>query len=844
MLEVCALALRILRIRAPKIRTLNIIIHYAVMHSSIARHLIRVLPGLVMLAGASLAIAQEIKPPINAIATSTLQIAGLKQPAEILIDRWGVPHIYAENEDDVFFAQGFNAARDRLFQIDLWRRRGLGQLSSVFGPAYIEQDKATRLFLFRGDMKKEWQAYGKNAERIAGSFVAGINAYIDHVNGDAKKLPFEFRHFGYAPEKWRAEDVVRIRSHGLTRNLTSEVARSNVACKADLKADRIRIGLSPKWETKLPAGFDPCLPGDLLRVFQLATQGVTINTTASQGNRAAAGDVLQIVATDSAEAPLEGSNAWVIAPSKSATGRAIMASDPHRAHSAPSLRYIAHLSTPALDVIGAGEPALPGISIGHNGTIAFGLTIFSIDQEDLYAYELNPANPMEYKYQGKWEKLVVHQEQIPVKSAASVGTELMFTRHGPVIYIEKEKHRAFAVRSAWFEAGMAPYFGSIQYMYARNFQEFKRTMMHWGAPTENQVYADVKGNIGWVSGGLAPVRANWDGLLPVPGDGRYEWSGFLAGDQLPSSYNPKAGWFATANEMNLPAGYPYQQRKLGFEWASNERYSRLNEILSRPAKVSIEDSMRLQNDILSIPARRVIGLLKNLTSGDAKTQAALKLLNGWNFIESANSPEAALFEVWWSRYLGYLFKDAVLGRPAALTMGAVDTMVLLDGLEKPESSFGANAVAKRDWVLLTSLTLAWINTEKLLGTDPKLWQWGKLHHSLFIHPLSSAVDDATRAKLNIGPFPKHGSSTTLNVSSYNPNNFQLSGGPAFRVVVDVGNWDNSRAINTPGQSGDPDNAHYRDLTDMWMKGEYFPLLYSRKMIEAATVQRITLQPRK
>ena len=814
------------------------------MHASIVCNLTRILTALAVLTNLTTAGAQEIKAPTSAISTTTVQVAGLKQPAEILIDRWGVPHIYAADQDDVFFAQGFNAARDRLFQIDLWRRRGLGQLSSVFGPAFVEQDRAARLFLYRGDIQKEWLAYGKNAERIAGSFVAGINAYIDVVLGDTRQLPFEFRHFGYAPEKWRAEDVVRIRSHGLTRNLTSEVARSHVACKADLKADRIRMDLSPKWETKLPAGLDPCLPGDLLRVFQLATQGVTISTPALPGGRAEAEDVLKIVSNYSNEVPPEGSNAWVIAPYKSTTGRAILASDPHRAHSVPSLRYIAHLSTPELDVIGAGEPALPGISIGHNGTIAFGLTIFGIDQEDLYVYELNPANPLEYKYRGKWEKFVVMKESIPVKGAVAVSAEMMFTRHGPVIYTQSEKRRAFAVRSAWFEAGMAPYFGSIQYMFARNFQEFKRAMLHWGAPTENQVYADSKGNIGWVPGGLTPIRPNWDGLMPVPGDGRYEWAGFLPGDRLPSSYNPKAGWFASANEMNLPASFPYQQYKLGFEWGSDDRYNRLSELLSKPGKVSIEDSMRMQNDVLSIPARRLLGLIKNLPSTDTRTLAALKLLNGWNAVENGNSPEAALFEVWWSRYLGYLFKETVLGRPAAATMGAADTTALLNGLEKPESVFGPNAVAKRDWVLLTSLMMAWIDTEKLLGGDPKLWRWDKLQQGLFLHPFSTAVDEATRAKLNVGPFPKQGSSTTLSLSSYNPNNFLMGGGPSFRVVVDVGNWDNSRAVNTPGQSGNPDDPHYRDLAEKWLKGEYFPLLYSRKLIEAATVQRIELQPRK
>ncbi|HEX9391852.1 MAG TPA: penicillin acylase family protein [Usitatibacteraceae bacterium] len=780
--------------------------------------------------------------------TQAIKVAGLKQGVQILIDRWGVPHIYAQSQDDVFFAQGFNAARDRLFQIDLWHRRGLGRLSSVFGPNFVEQDRAARLFLYRGDMQKEWLAYGRNAEQISGRFVAGINAYIDYVNADPAKLPFEFRQFGYAPERWQAEDVVRIRSHGLTRNLTSEVARAQVVCRAGLKADHFRIGLTPKWETKIPAGLDPCLPPDVLRVFQLATQNVALGKAVSPANKAAdaAASTWQLATematTDNSEAPPEGSNNWVISPAKSATGRAIMANDPHRSYSTPSLRYIAHLSAPDMDVIGAGEPSLPGISIGHNGSIAFGLTIFSIDQEDLYVYELNPANPVEYRYRGKWEKFVHRKETIAVKDAAPVEAEMMYTRHGPVIFVDRDKQRAFAVRSGWLEAGMAPYFGSIDYMFAKDFQDFKRAMLHWGAPTENQVYADTQGNIGWVPGGLAPIRPNWDGLLPVPGDGRYEWAGFLSGDQLPSSYNPKQGWFASANEMNLPKDYPYKARKLGFEWPSSARFKRLNEVLSQPGKISIEDSMRLQNDVLSIPARRVTALLKGLQPADPRAQAALKLLNGWDCIQNADSAQAALFEVWWSRYLGAVFKEAVLGKAAAATMANPDSEVLMTSLEKPETLFAQDAIAIRNQILLTSLTLAWMDMERLLGSDPKQWQWGRLHRTLMAHPFAAAVDEATRAKLNVGPMAKNGSAHTPNQSSYDVNTFLQTGGPSFRVVIDVGNWDNSRAVNAPGQSGDPDNPHYRDLAGMWLKGEYFPLLYSRKMVEAATLQRIELLP--
>ena len=778
-------------------------------------------------------------PALAGQTTETHRVAGLAKPAEILVDQWGVPHIYARSQSDAIFVQGFNAARDRLFQIDLWRRRGLGQLAEVLGPSYVAQDEATRLFLYRGDMRREWISYGKDSERISRAFTAGINAYIDFLQTQPDRLPFEFRTLGYGPAKWQPEDVVRIRSHGLTRNLNSEVARAAVACKADLKSDEIRSGLMPPWQTSMPEGLDPCLPTDLLAVFRLATQNVRITREAI---RSAAGpETLHIALEDQAEAT-EGSNNWVVAPAKSATGRAIMANDPHRAYSTPSLRYIVHLNAPGMDVIGAGEPALPGISIGHNGTIAFGLTIFNIDQEDLYVYELNPDNPEQYRYRGQWESFRLVQEQVAVRDGAPATVNLRFTRHGPVIFVEKEKKRAFAVRSGWLEPGMAPYFGSIGYMRAKNFRDFKKAMLNWGAPTENQVYADVKGNIGWVPGGLAPKRPNWDGLLPVPGDGRYEWNGFWSGNELPSSYNPAKGWFSSSNEMNLPADYPYRERKLGFEWTNGSRHARIEEVLAARPKVSIEDSMRLQNDDLAIPARRLVALVQPLA--DPRAKAPQQVFNGWDFVERSDSAAAALYEVWLSRHLGNAFKKTLLSTAAAAAIGAPDVAVMLDAIEKPTALFGANAIARRDAVLLDSLTAAYAELEKLQGTDASQWQWGRLHHTLMEHPLAAAMDEAGRARLNVGPMPKRGGAYTPNQSSYRNSDFRQTNGPSFRVVVDVGNWDNSRAVNAPGQSGDPDSPHYRDLAGMWLTGDYFPLLYSRSKVLEATRQRIVLQPLK
>ena len=420
--------------------------------------------------------------------------------------------------------------------------------------------------------------------------------------------------------------------------------------------------------------------------------------------------------------------------------------------------------------------------------------------------------------------------------------ELRFTRHGPVIFAESEKHRAFAVRSAWMEPGMSPYFASIDTMRAQSWDQFLGAMNRWRAPTENQVYADTFGNIGWVPGGLAPIRPNWDGLLPVPGDGRYEWAGFWDRDQLPSTFNPKKGWFSTSNQMNLPVDYPYQERKLGFEWTNESRHVRIDEVLASKNKISIEDSMRLQNDLLSAPARRLGKLLEPLASTDVKTQAALNLLKGWDCIELAESPQAALIEVWMARHLGKSFKEAALSKAAADVIGSPDLAVMLRMLENPDKGFGKDPVAKRNELLLTSLASAYTEMETLQGGDPKQWQWGKLHHNLAEHALAGAVDETMRKRLSVGPLSKGGSAYTPNQSAYRVSDFRQTGGPSFRIVVDVGGWDNSWAVNMPGQSGDPDSKHYRDLADLWLRGEYFPLRYTRQAVEQITEQRIWLVP--
>ena len=545
-----------------------------------------------------------------------------KKPVQIIIDDWGVPHIYANDHYDTFFAQGFNAARDRLWQIDTWRRRGLGELSEVLGEDYIEQDTAARLFLYRGDMYSEWLAYGNDAKRITKAFVAGINAFVDLTYKNPELLPEEFQALGYLPSRWSAEDVVRIRSHGLWRNVRSEVWRARLACRSGLSLTHQWKVLQPAWETKIPDGLDPCtIPEDVLKIYDLATRSVDFKKIQkseetydlSSNNKPVFQEHL-------------GSNNWVVSGNRTKSGRPILADDPHRSHAVPSLRYIAHLVGPDINVIGAGEPALPGISIGHNENIAFGLTIFPIDQEDLYVYRRKGNG---YEYKGKETAFKRVEEQIKVKEKNPVIRILEFTSHGPVI--AKNGTHAFAVGAAWLLPGMAPYFGSIEYMRAKDFRTFIGALNRWGAPSENQVYADIEGNIGYKPAGRFPNRPNWDGLLPVPGDGTYEWDGFFDMDVLPEEYNPHRGFTGTANALSLPADYPIEKYKVGFEWSAPWRHKRLWEVLEGQPQHTLSDSISLQTDYLSILAREIISQLPSETENESHTGLRLLKTGTSNF---------------------------------------------------------------------------------------------------------------------------------------------------------------------------------------------------------------------
>ncbi len=789
------------------------------------------------LAGALLAtsLATSAAAQSTAVKHETWAVQGLAAPAQMVVDRWGVPHIYASTARDAFFLQGYNAARDRLWQIDLWRKRGLGRLSASLGPAYVGQDRAARLFLYRGDMAAEWAAYGTGARDAAEAFTAGVNAYVAEVNAGKRPLPVEFKLTASRPEAWGPEDVLRIRSHALVSNVTSEVARAQVVCAAGLAADRLRSKLEPAHTTVIPAGLDPCVvPEDVLKDYLLATATVNLEALASGGRKAEADPQTKLAEAISAY-QAEGSNNWVIAPSRTATGRPILANDPHRAVGVPSLRYIAHLTAPGLDIIGAGEPALPGVSFGHNPDMAWGLTIFHIDQEDLYVYETKGDA---YRYKSANEAMKVVHETIEVKGGPPVDVTLKFTRHGPVLAETADSGHgahAFAIRTVWNLPGASGYFGSSRMWRAKSWADFKSGQEAWGTPPLNLVFADTSGDIGWSAAGLTPNRPNWDGLMPVPGDGRYEWAGLRPGAELPVVKNPAKGFFATANAMNLPDGYAHPT---GYEWADRSRITRIEEVLAATPKATLADSMALQTDSHDAMSRRAIALLKGLSSPDPDLAKALALLKAWDNNETTDSVAAAIYQLWTTNHLGKTVTNVATPEKARVLVGSGSLDAVITYLETPEAAAG------RDTLLLESLGATVAELKHRLGADSSTWTWGRLHHARFEPAAAILADKELAEQMSTGPLQIPGSAQSPRAATFRPLDFTQTQGASVRLVMDVGAWDNSRAVNTPGQSGDPFSTHYRDLFPLWATGAYIPLDYSRAAVDRDAELVVTLEPAK
>jgi penicillin amidase len=791
-------------------------------------------------------IAASCRVDQGSTSRDTIVIDGLNQSVEIIKDRWGIAHIFAQTQDDLFFAQGFNVAADRLFQLEVWRRQATGTMAEILGPKALRRDIGARLLKFRGDLRDELEFYHPQGERIIAAFVRGINAYIGLTRSNPELLPLEFRLLGLTPSDW-SPDVVISRHNGLFRNVSDEVILSRaVRLMGPEKLARL-LDLHPgNPDLRPPKGVDLTLISDrILELYRESRAPVrfapedivdpAVRASAGKAETASVGMFRFLIPP-----PLsKGSNNWAVSGRLTQSGYPLLANDPHRSLQVPSLRYWVHLNAPGWNVIGGGEPALPGVSIGHNDSGAWGLTIFAADQEDLYVYETNPADSNQYKYQSQWEDMKIIREKIPVKGNRPHEAVLRFTRHGPVIFEDAANHRAYALRAAWLETGCSPYLSSLRMDQARNWEEFREACFRNRTPSENMIWADRDGHIGWQATGLVPLRENWPGLLPVPGDGRFEWAGFIPAPQLPSLHNPDTGYVATANQDNLPSGYPHP---VGYVWAEPFRIQRITEFLTSREKMGVSDMQALQQDVLSIPARLLVPLVKDLRSGRPDVQKCLELLRSWDCRLSPESSAAAVY-VAWQRFLSENLNRLLFPKELQRSLPGRSLLGAIRRLQSPEELFAREPARARDDLLLKSLGEAADFLTQTFGSDSRLWRYGdeKFHRVEIRHPLSPAVKDDLRRRLDVGPLPRGGNGETVNNTSGGNNQ---ASGATFRIVVDLSDWDLALGTNSPGQSGDPDDFHYSDLFSGWAEGRYFPVCFSRSRIDSAAERTIMLKPSK
>jgi len=429
-----------------------------------------------------------------------------------------------------------------------------------------------------------------------------------------------------------------------------------------------------------------------------------------------------------------------------------------------------------------------------------------------------------------------------VKGESPVAVDLKFTRHGPVLSEDAVHHKAYALRAAWMETGAAPYLASLRMDQARTWDEFVQACTYSRIPSENMVWADRQGHIGYQAVAITPLRPNWSGLVPVPGDGRYEWNGYLPITALPHVANPEKGYVATANNYLFPPDYPYKEA-LHYTGADPFRASRISEVLGSGRLHTVADMMRLQNDNVSLPARSLVPLLREVALQSDSRQSftnARETLLAWNYSVDADSVAAGIYEMW-QRRLTANVRNLLVPKEAQSFIGQLSMKRIIDWLNAPDGRFGADPHKGRDELLARSLSEAIDELTKKLGPDMTAWRWGqeKYHHALIRHPLEDIAPPDIRARLNVGPYLRGGDSFTVSATGNADN--QTSGG-SLKIIADTENWDNSLGLNNPGQSGDPDSAHYRDLFDIWSRGRYFPIFYSRSKVESVAEERTTLQP--
>jgi penicillin amidase len=799
----------------------------------------------------------------------TIQIEGLTGSVEVIRDSMGIPHIYADTPEDLMMAQGYVHAQDRFYQMDFWRHISYGTLSEMFGHNSIETDAFLRTMGWGRLAEAQFASETPELRSLLESYAAGVNAYL--ATQSPSDLSFEYSileltNHSYTPEPWTPAQSLawgKVMSWDLGGNHEAEIGRA------------LALGvMSPERVDQLY----PPYPGDRHPYIVdsnstsvSAIEAILLTSAALQAplrSAAYAIDALDRVAGGGLESGI-GSNSWAVSGEHTDTGNPLLMNDPHLSAQMPSIWYQVGLHCNSVsddcpfDVAGFSFAGVPGVIIGHNADIAWGFTNVGPDVQDLYIEKINPENPNQYEYEGEWLDMDIRTETLAVAGRDDVTIEVRSTIHGPIISDVYEpledfadtgldKPEQFVVAMRWTALDDVPSIAGpiLGINVATDFEEFREAALLFAVPSQNLLYADTDGNIGYQMPGNIPIRSKGDGTLPVPGwTGEYEWTGFIPYEDLPYVFNPPSGYIVTANNAVIDDGYPYQITE---DWSYGYRARRIVDLVTSNFGIGIEGHATIQIDSYDLNAQRILPFLEaavNAESADLDDveREALDELLDWDLQNFAESTGAAVWNTIWRNLLDLTFNDE-LPEDVWPEGGSRWFEVMYSLLDNPDDKFWDDVDTPepetRDDMLVAAFYAGVGQARDTMGSDVDRWTWGELHRMVFINQsLGMSGIGIIEDRFNRGPYPASGATSVVNAIGWNAvEGYDVDWLPSMRMLVDLGELSNSRAIHTTGQSGHTDDKHYIDMAPLWLKGETLPMLWDRADIKADAEATMILVP--
>lgn len=728
-------------------------------------------------------------------------VKGIEKNVEVFTDRWGVPHIFAQNEKDLFFVCGYIHAQERMWQMDLVRRSGFGRLSEILGDVTLVRDKAFRSLGLKEAAQKEFEELAPETKERLIVYCKGINAWMN-----SRKLNWqpEFLILQYRPEPWSPLDsliIKEVMSLLLCVDYPSEVVRANLASQL---GDEKALQILEKGVQRIPQETENASLANWLRIFAH-----------------------------------QGSNNWVITGSRSKSGKPLLANDPHLEISVPPIWYEVHLFCPTMNVTGVSLPGIPMVIIGHNDSIAWGLTNSAADVQDLYFEKLNSSEDM-YLDAEEWKPLEKREENIWVKGKKNPEIlEIKWTNRGPIISPEIiQSEKPISLRWTIYEGGQTTE-AFYRINKANDWDEFKEAVELFDAPSQNFVYADIEGNIGYLLSGKIPLRSEDAALFPFPGWlEKGSWTGYIKESEKPSLFNPEEGIIVTANNKIIPDNYPHY---VSVDWDVSFRAERIKELLLQRKEHNIDSFKRIQNDVFSKQGELFLNAVKELNEQEEESSQLYENIRGWD-LQMASGKEPVLFKAFMNSFLEDVFKDE-LGddfesfdflfrrKEAGLLRILTDPQSLwFDIKDTPK-------VETRNDIIKMSLEKAYNKLSREKG-NPEDWDWMQMHSLHFQHALGRV---ALFKPFNRGPFPMSGDAFTVRASF--SSGYKTTHGASYRQVIDLSDWEKSVCVITSGQSGHFLSPFYDNQIPLWLEGRYHPMLFDSENIEKNSIGIIRFKPK-